>query len=756
MPMCFPPKPRFFLVGLLLWAISHASFGGVAIADSVFEEGNRRVSAELLIDKKTLQPTDSDSVPSANLGIKLGIEPGWHIYWENSGEAGQPTELEFTLPAGWRIGEIRWPTPKKFIERGGIITYGYDSETILTLPLFNPPIDLNKDEAVEIQAKISWLVCKEICVPGEKTLQAKYLFSSEKPLESSGAPAKLLERAAKEYPSELSKRTDIKLSFSQNALQFNSGNFSQVAPNQAQIFPRNSDLINFNEATTIGEALSLPLSRRSVPIPEQSELSGILTVVDKTDGSELALNWKIVLSKDEIESIPTTQGPKAGAVLTHRTVDHSLDEDANPEIENTTPPVSLLFAILAALIAGIVLNLMPCVLPVLSLKLMSLSLQKGLGFKKRLSGTLFYLLGIESAFMTLAIVVGVLRSYGMQLGWGFQFQHPSFVFSLVIVVLIFALGFFDLYFVSVPGISKVDKRVTNTKHPLLKNFFEGILVTLLSTPCTAPFLGTALAFAFTQSIEFTSAIFLAIGFGLALPYILVSLVPFFSRTIPKPGNWMQEIRTVMGFLLLATVGWLISVVESLIPGSGIALVQFSIWIAFLFWLKHPLNSWSWLNQRKWLLNSAVLIGVGVSTFLFYSTFIVKSVPFERVSAGESKSWTAYTPELAERLTSSGHYVFIDFTADWCISCKFNERFILSSDRVQKLFTENNISLLKADWTDGNKMITEALEAYNAHGVPLYVLLAPDGRTEILPTLLTAGIVEEATTDFLNGKGNNGK
>lgn len=736
---------------------------GAVLADSPFDEGNRLVKAELVIDRSAFQQFDSNVQLSGRVGALLTIEKGWHIYWENSGEAGQSTSFTLTLPNGWSQKPIRWPLPYKFLERGDIITYGYENELFLSTAIFSPQHIESVNDEIPIKATISWLVCKDICVPGRQELSLNVPFSSKKKFEETPA-ASLFKKWDETVPSSdlYEKQIEVETTLVTDqtiALQLRISGLPRFAAGRLakdmQVFPRETSHVGFGVPKLRLEdefaEILIPLAQRAGTKPQVISLSGVLGLSADIlqEDSDGGLEWQFDLPRLEAEKLPKTAGSVNGIPLELREEDHS--QSAKKERVKTVPTsnnteISLLFAIASGLLAGLILNLMPCVLPVLSIKMMSLSLHKDLLLRERTSRSLAYLSGIEVTFIALALLVFLLRTIGMEVGWGFQFQHPEFVFGLGLVVLLFALGFFDLYFITLPGSSKLNEQIDDLEHPLARSFGEGILVTLLSTPCTAPYLGTALAFAFAQPTFISLIIFLAIGLGLASPYMLVAMIPQFANVIPKPGRWMNEVRVLMGFLLLGTVIWLLFVLESLIPGSALPAISLFLWISFLVWLSEPLGDFSFLKERKSLRILISFVAIGISIVLGAPFILNKEEKIERISS--SDGWGTYSPEIVARLAQDGKYVFVDFTADWCISCKFNERFTLNSDTVQKAFSDLNITPLKADWTDGDKVITDALEKYGAHGVPLYVLLSPDGRTKVLPTILTPSSVVEAAHRFV--------
>jgi thiol:disulfide interchange protein DsbD len=412
--------------------------------------------------------------------------------------------------------------------------------------------------------------------------------------------------------------------------------------------------------------------------------------------------------------------------------------------KNKEPGSGLLLSLLFAFIGGVLLNLMPCVLPIISIKLVGFVQRGEQPRREALSSALFFSSGIIFSFLSLALVVTLLRGANQRIGWGFQFQHPEFVLSMIVVVFLLALGFFDIYTVSLPFMRQAERRVSALRHRFLKSFFEGVLTTALSTPCTAPFLGTALVYAFTQEAVDTFLIFLAVGLGLSMPYVILSTNRRFLSLLPKPGAWMTRFKELMGFLLLGTIIWLLYVLHRSSPEAVIWTLALLLLILFTFWA----YGWAVTDLSK---KSRWIVALVFCSILLW--FVSQLLPFvERPDANHkiavpsgSLGWEEYSPEHVNALLSQGRTVFLNFTADWCLTCKANELLVLRRNEVKRIFAEFNVAPVKADWTNGNEEITAALERYGAKGVPLYVVLAPDNSKEplVLGTLLTVEKVREA-------------
>lgn len=599
-----------------------------------FYKGNNYLKAKLVSDLSAFQPAPEPEKSVGRIGVYLEIEKDWHTYWKDSGEAAIPTKVFWTLPTGWTVGELQWPEPYHFIERGDIHTYGYKDEVLLFADLFAPAIEPNRKENLNFSATVQFLVCNDICVPGEQIVSKEISYSFTEPLEAS-EDFELFER------------------------------FSRLVPD-----------------------LELEEIKKSAPLIDKREVK-----------------------------------------KTKKTI----------KFAKKTTSVSFLFALISAFFAGMILNLMPCVLPIISIKVMSFLGNAEKTSKDALKSALAFAFGIIFSFMALAAVVISLKSLGGQLGWGFQFQYPEFVIALTIIIFVFALGFFEVYTFNV-NTGTASRKVDALKHPFAKNFFEGILATALATPCTAPFLGTALAFAFTQDTFSLIAIFLSISLGLATPYVYLASHPKVIAKLPTPGEWMNSFKKLMGFFLLATVVWLLFVLNRLTEiGSIYALIVLLI-ISFAFFINEASKNRS--EDFKRVLPMILFAIVALSVTYFWSELTEKKSSQTKSPQTELINWQSYDEELVNQATSKKRAVFIDFTADWCITCKANENLIIETVDVASAFNKNNVLAIKADWTAGDEKITEALKRYGGNGVPHYVFIGRDGEVEVLPTILTKNILIE--------------
>jgi thiol:disulfide interchange protein/DsbC/DsbD-like thiol-disulfide interchange protein len=668
-------------------------------------QGKELVKSELLADTNAIVPGKPFTI-----GLLLRMAPGWHTYWAFSGDAGLPTELKWKLPSGWKIGEIQWPIPLKTIDPGDIETYGYEDEVLLMQEI-TPPQKLD-DSKVKLSAEANWLVCEKICIPGSATPQL------ELPVSTTNQPANL----------EVFAR--YRRLLPQNWPESNAGtaNWSRVG----------RDLRLKIESETLVNYAALDF----FPLPEQGVVVGHPTI-ESRNRNEVVFRIPIESSEKSLSSI-------AGLVVYSQ---HPNGEDraawrisATPTVAATSaPPAHGIFTfLLFGFLGGLILNLMPCVLPVISLKIFGFIQQAGQSRRKVLRSGIAFTAGIFTWFVGLALLLIVLKGAGRDVTWGgFQFTNAYFVLALSVIVLVFALNLFGVFEISLPqGMTRGLLSTTERKDDS-GSFFQGIFATVLATPCSAPFLGTALGFAFSQSAAVILAMFVAIAAGMSSPYLLLSAQPAWLRFLPKPGPWMVHVKQFMGFLLLATLLFLLYVLgaqrglEGAIWASCFLLViSVACWMKGAFVL--PTAS---VMKRALVLGLMFVLVLGSGIYFIGGKFRSSNVAL--AGSRLRGDWQAFTPEGLQAELDQGHSVFVDFTAAWCITCKFNEANVLESTEVRQAFERHAIVKLKADWTNGDPTITKLLQQFGRPGVPLYVLYP--GKNEkpiVFPEVLTKGMVLE--------------
>ncbi len=668
-------------------------------------QGKQLVKAELLADTSAIVPGKAFTV-----GLLLRMAPGWHTYWKFSGDAGLPTELKWKLPQGWKIGEIQWSIPLKTIDPGDIETYGYENEVLLMQEI-TPPSKID-ESSVKLSAEANWLVCEKICIPGGETLQL------ELPISTTSQPAntELFARYRRLLPQNWPGADAATTEWSRAG--------SDLRLKVASVALANYPAVDF------------------FPLPEQGTVVGHPTVESR--------NKNQILFRIPIESSGKSMSAMAGLVVFSQQPngdDRAAWQITPPSIVSAAHPVpvrGIFTFLLFGFLGGIILNLMPCVLPVISLKIFGFIQQAGQSRQKILRSGIAFALGIFAWFIALALLLIALKAVGRDVTWGgFQFTNAYFVLALSVIVLVFALNLFGVFEISLPQSMTRGLLSTTERKDDLGSFFQGVFATVLATPCTAPFLGTALGFAFSQSPAIILAMFVAIAAGMSAPYLLLSAQPAWLRFLPKPGSWMMHVKQFMGFLLLATLLFLLYVLgaqrglEGAIWASSFLLV-----ISVACWIKGAFVVPTASAAKR----SVAVVLMFVLVFASGVYFIGGKFYSASVAATDSRlrgDWQAFAPDRLQAELEQGHPVFVDFTAAWCLTCKFNEANVLESQEVREAFQRRGVVKLRADWTNGDPVITKLLQQFGRPGVPLYVLYP--GKSEepiVFPELLTKSMVLE--------------
>ena len=676
-------------VGLL------AGFGAVfaePIQAQIYN-GKELVTASLISDVSAIQPGQKFRV-----GILYKIEPGWHIYWKYSGDSGIPTKIEWQLPAGFKVGDLQWPLPIRDKEPGGLEVFDYTSDVLLFADVQAPAV--LPSGPIAIQAKTDWLVCQNLCVPGKAQLSLNLTGGANTP--SDAAP--LFEKFASLVPKDLTAPITIAFSRAGKSLIADVGGvLSGTALDFYPVPPQDSVILH---VTSADDKLTIPIDTETKPI---NRLNGLL----------------VVGSGDTRQGYEVTEN----TVLAHP---RSLSQPATVDL------LTVLQMLGFAIVGGLILNVMPCVLPVISLKIFGFVSEAGNEHKKTFRLSMAFAGGIIGCFAVLAAIVILLRAVGAQVGWGFQFQDYRFIVLISCLVFAFALNLFGVYELAVSWKATQGLATLAGGHGYHAAFFQGVFATVLATPCTAPFLGTASAFAFAQPGWVTVLVFLFIGIGMALPYIVLAFNPSWLRYLPKPGNWMLRLKQFMGFLLAGTLLWLMWILGQMRGVNGIVeLGAMLLVIAVLAWIKG--SFWTPVSSgRSRLLSAAAMIFV----------LLAAAGTYEFVTRPSKMVWKPFTKSSLEEALASGKPVFVDFTADWCITCKANERFAIDTPQVREAFSKRNVVILKADWTNGNPEITQILNQYGRAGVPMY-LVYPGGSKAPQPVLLPELITSQTVLDALN-------
>jgi len=657
--------------------------------------------------------------------IKFNHVDHWHTYWKNSGDSGLPTEFSYSID-GKKIvhSESQWQTPKLFKEDSDIWTYGYDGQTY-----FFHQIEKSKLKgAKKVSLSIKWLVCKEICIPGKKEINgtisnSKITWNSNKALAVEELKAAY---NALPIPIELTDdefHIEVKRTGEENTLDlfFKSTKFDKKKKGSNFLIPLPSKVISFRH-----EKIP-PLKARwiegHIPLEWIGQYNEPEIAFPKSNDLKNPLIFKFLIQDRDKSYIVTRSINKilGEATPVKKKVNNQVDTQS-------APSYSLGVIILMALLGGLILNLMPCVLPVISIKLFGLIKSKKSTRPELFKHNILYSLGVISTLMLLALVIIALKHSGEQVGWGFQLQSPTFVAILCLILFIMTLNFFGLFEFITPGGSKLGN--VNTQDSPLEDFLAGVLTTILSTPCSAPFLGSALAFALTSNTPTILLVFFCIGLGLASPFLLTSVFPGLLNILPKPGIWMEKFKYFLGLTLLLTLIWLLDLLHSLVDSSHLISTIYPKF-AFVFFI---FFSRKYISKNIFLL--LTLLGItGYFGFSFYNNYSAPSI------ITTSINWKTWSPEINDEYINSNNTAFIDFTAKWCLTCQVNKKVVLHTDDFYDNAKEKGIDLYQADWTRKDSRITKFLEDNNLVGIPAYFLIK-DGQLHFLGETITIGKLNE--------------
>ena len=697
--------------------------------------GAAHTQVRLILSASTARPGDTVLV-----GVDMKMEPAWHTYWRNPGAAGYATKIEWQLPPGVTAGDIQWPLPEK-LPPAEVTTYGYDKEVVLLVPL-KLAADL-KPGPLELKAKVSWLECKEACIPGSGSVEAILNIGTEtktsddaptirswqNKVPSSASSSGWLARAWWEKPASDDTRPLI--------IEFGPTTPTMTIKHDTDFLPDASEQFEIQAST---EELTNFRLRKLVKKFEgdwPKEISGV--IVMEAGGQKQGFEVKLTIRN---------QAP-AGETISAQTP---------PESSTGVPPVRaggtpalpsqpLWQMLLYAFIGGLILNIMPCVLPVIALKILGFvgESRSDPRYVRKLG--LVYALGVLVSFLALAAIVIGVKAAGHRAGWGMQFGSPVFVVCLTTLVMLVALNLFGVFEVTLGGRALDTAGGLASKHGAAGAFFNGVLATVLATPCTAPFLSIALGFAFAQKAPVILLMFLAVGVGLAAPYVVLSWNPAWLKFLPKPGVWMEKFKIAMGFPMLATAVWLFNLAAGSYGKSVLWLGVFLVLVAFAAWIFGEFVQRGRTRKGVALVVVLILLAGGY-TFaleeqLHWRKPVIETDPFGWLpQSPDGIAWQRWMPATVTQARSEGRPVLVDFTADWCLTCQVNKRTSIEIPSVRAKLKEINAVALLGDYTHFPDSITVELNRFSRAGVPL-VLIYPKAATQppiVLPEILTPGIV----------------
>jgi thiol:disulfide interchange protein DsbD len=659
---------------------------------------------------------------SFDLALRFDLEEHWHIYWKNPGASGLSTTIDWLLPERIEAGDVQWPAPER-IQLGGLVNYGYEEEAVFIVTL-QAPEDLKLGSDLAITANLFWLICKETCLPGEAALDL------------------VLPVASKAEPSaEASAFTEARNRQARAAHPWATSAYIEkealVVVIEGEALP--ADFYLYADA----EGLVDPSAEqvRSTPAPNRAELRLVLDT-PFFENQPLGISGVLQSGADSWEfnaEILDTPPPFVRALT-----------EAEPSgFEQRLLALGLPGILALAFLGGLILNIMPCVLPVLSLKVFSLLKHAGQTRSDALRHGLAYTAGVVLSFIALAAVLFALRALGERIGWGFQLQSPGFVVVLSAVFFLFGLnlmGVFELGGRLVGADIKLAKR-----SDVLGSFGMGVLAAVVGAPCMGPLVAGVSGLAVQANLGTGLLIFGMMGLGLASPFLVLSVFPKLVAFLPKPGLWMESFKQGMGFLLMAAVVFLALVAGRQGGVDAILILLVVILLSSIAaWVFGRWGAASRSRRSQWIARLLALFLIGAS--LFFGVRSIKEVYLDygnqETIAGISGQWGAWSSERVDELLAEGRPVFVDFTATWCLICQVNKKLALRTDATESLFTKKGIAALEADWTRYDSDITDALEKFGRSGVPLYVLYTPDGKVTVLPQSLTNGIVREAVEKAL--------
>ncbi len=644
------------------------------------------VAIDLVADQ-----TEVTAGQTITVGVVQNIEPKWHVYWINPGDSGEATEVYWSGLENLSATPIQWPIPHK-IPFGPLTNYGYEDQVILLQELTLPN---NLPEGpIELVADISLLVCEDICLP--EFHEAKLVLNGDQ----KAAP-------------DVIDQAKLKLPVLQGWVATYALDGNEVVLDVAY------------------DANLLPLEQMSdveIYFKERGMINNSATAETSFNQS----NWQV---KQTSGDISINEIPQSDVVLVYQDPSgqrNGVELKANYQpVSMVQADTSFLYAMLLAVLGGLVLNVMPCVFPVLALKAMSLvHMQNESAREAKLHGWA-YTAGILLSFLLIALTLIGLKSLGSQIGWGFQLQNPLFVMFLIYLLSLVALnlaGFFEVG----SGFTNIGSKMANQKG-LAGSFYTGVLATLVATPCTAPFMGVAIGYALVQPLYVSMSVFLALGFGLALPYLILASFPRSRSWLPQPGDWMIKFKEFLAFPMLATVAWLVWVLSFQADSFGVLVVLMGLVV---------LSMGIWLLRLRGAIRWTGWFFIVFSLWPFYAVYQAQS------AVAYEPNWQAFNQASYTAAMDDEAAVFVNMTAAWCITCQVNEQVALNTEQTKKVFVDEKIQYLKGDWTDFDAEITQYLEKYQRNGVPIYVYYGPKDEVtglrpepQVLPQILTPAVIE---------------
>ena len=648
-----------------------------ALTDNIVDASDSRI--EILTESISIVPGDE-----LLIGFKFTLNPGWHTYWENPGDAGEGASIKWNLPNDVSASEILWPGPQR-IPVEPLMTFGYEDEVVLLTKIYTSeativPLNLN--------ALVSWYTCKEICIPQEAEVSIPIKLGNKTPSVSKA----ILDQTLEEVPIQFEGTYRVQRLGDSYILQGQLENQDQY--DSIYFFPKDYGLTDYTKDQFYEinkDSFSLQIKAAEIEI-ENRTFEGVIAINKGEAVSFIEINYPL-------KAKPISQ------------------------------EFNIFTLIFFAFLGGLILNIMPCVFPILSIKILRFVEQSGDSTYKTIQQGLLFSLGLIISFLAIAALLVSLKSGGESIGWGYQLQSPIVVSLLVYLFVV--LGYiFMSNMVLGTSLARLSS-ISLGKGDSIESFLTGVLAVIVASPCTAPFMGSAIGFALLQPSFYSVLIFLGLGIGFSLPYLVLSAKPSLLSFLPKPGQWMETFKQFMAFPMWASALWLLWVLSSQVNNQEVIQVLLgSLLIIIGLWLVEKNNSKT--NWIRWIVRLPFIL------LLIFSLWLI---PTSYSDLDESKqNQLAYSPQLLEDLREENALVFLNFTADWCITCKVNESVALKTSKVRKLLTDKDITYIEADWTRKDPVISSALEEYGRTGLPLYLLFPSKGDPLILPEILTEDIL----------------
>ena len=706
---------------LLLLAMTWVLVSPVVGAAGPSDHDPARVRTEHLTARLLAERPVVAAGESLDLALVFELETGWHTYWRNPGDSGEPPRVQWALPDGVSVGAMRWPRPS-LIRVGPLANYGYSGRAAHLFRL-HVPVDWRAGEPLRVVADARWLVCKEACIPEQGRFELQLDVTDDPAASDGSAPA--VDRLFIEARDRLPAGEPIR---------------AHVENSDGRLW------------------LQVPARRLPSPLTGAWLFAGRWGLIDHAAEQPWRLHDDVLTLEltpgeapdDRLEGVLVVESGSASRAF-------PIEADANPT-QSTPDPVptaqasdlALSSALLFAILGGLILNLMPCVFPVLAIKALALARQAGAGPAVRLVHGLIYTAGVLTFFALVAGLLLALRAAGAAIGWGFQLQSPVFVALMAYLFLVMGLALAGGLTIGTRLMGLAGAAGAKADHGHLGTFVTGALAALVAAPCTAPFMGAALGYALVQSWYIALAIMLALGFGLALPFLVLAVVPGLAARLPRPGAWMSVLEQLLAFPLLATAAWLTWVLSVQTGSAGVGtLLAGALSLVFGLWLlersRNARRGWRWLTLVLAPVSLIAALGLAVGT----GRLDVATVRTAATDGPRAEPWSA--GRLAQA-RADGRPVLVNMSAAWCISCLVNERVALSSDAVAKAMAGADVLYLKGDWTNRDPAITDYLAGFGRSGVPIYVVYPVNGKPRLLPQLLTEQIVLDALSTLVPSGG----